>query len=480
MEKIFSLFKQIYSKVIDKKSLLISGIVTCVFVSFFALLCYFVSNIYFVRLIGCCVFLLMSTILLLATVGAFVFLLHRLRCEFIYNAMFCYTPFFQTIREIRLRSARKGNNPIRVGFYCDGGEFWATFSSLYELLKEDENFETVVLAAPEMLNRKIYKYDAPSFFEKKGISYIKCYENGNWYNIKSLKLDYVFYNRHYINRQPSKCSFNKVRKYARICYISYGMCPQKGAVERTVCGFERLRAFDYVFSESKSLTQIYNSYKEEYGRVATRVETVGSTKYEYAVENATSKSTSKYKQCILYTPRWCFHEGTCSFFELKDYFFQLVKNNKDVEYVFRPHPLMKQSVVENLGDDYWESFLSEFDKYENAYVDQTNDYMSSFSKASCIVSDLSSMMFEFAATNKPVIYMYKMDKLNQYGIEASKGFYFCYNVDELDKILSELREGKDILEEIRKISTEKVYFNGNKKPSSMIRDVLCSNHRYLR
>ena len=150
------------------------------------------------------------------------------------------------------------------------------------------------------------------------IPYVKAYDDGKWIKYKTLKLDYIFYNRHYLSRQSKNSSFMEARKYSKICYIPYAICPQIGSVQDTLCRFDELRAFDYLFSENSLMTNIYSKYKNKFNDVITKIETVGSPKFSYASKNAekNAKHSGTYIQSILYTPRWCFNEGTNSFFNI--------------------------------------------------------------------------------------------------------------------------------------------------------------------
>nr|MBP3598622.1 CDP-glycerol glycerophosphotransferase family protein [Eubacterium sp.] len=391
-----------------------------------------------------------------------------------YNEQKAYSIRNEEKRKRRIKKRRQGQTKIRVGFYCDGGQFWSTFSDLYDLLVEDPRFETVVIATPEMHQNKIYHYNAIEFLDSRKIPYIKAWENNRWLDINKLDLHYVFYNRHYLSRQPRKVSFKRVRKHSKICYIPYATCPQNGEVQDTLCRFDELRGFDYLFSENELMTQIYESYKQKFPNAGTTIATVGSPKFVYALANTTKGSTheKKYVQSVLYTPRWCFSEGTSSFLELKDFFFDMAKNNKNIEYIFRPHPLMKQTLDETFGEEFWQEFLGEFDKYENAEVDLKTDYMDSFSRASVLVSDISTMMFEFSVTEKPVIYLYKADKLNEFGREAAKGYYYCYSAEDVDETLKNIREGNDPCKELRRKISQELYCNGNASVVEKIRSIL--------
>ena len=371
-------------------------------------------------------------------------------------------------------SEKKPGKKIRVGFYVDAGQFFSTYADLYDSLKNDDRFETVMMTAPEMYKNEVYSNDAPEFLEKLGIPYVNLYENGSFKKLSSLNLDYCFYNRHYLARQPKQVSFLEARKDCRICYIAYALCPQTGQVESTLCNFTEMRGFDYLFAENRLMADIYEKYKMRIEGVNTKILPVGSPKFAYAMKHA-DKSAShdkKYVQSILYTPRWRFSENTSSFFLMKDYFFRLVEENKDIEYVFRPHPLMKQNVIETIGEEFWNEFADSFDKYENASMDTELDYMDSFSRASVLVSDVSTMMFEFATTGKPVIYMYRREILNAFGKEAAKGYYVCSSPDDVDRVLKDLRNGKDEKAELRQEIAHSLYNYGDADPSEQIKNIL--------
>ena len=478
IEKLKNYYKKITDKV-SKSTFMVSLALYAFWQILFSVVCLIMIDNQFIDVLAI-VTLVIGVIMGLAVIGVYSLVYVPRFAKYIVETVRgdMFAPKKEEKRLIAIKKNTSGNKKIRVAFYSDGGQFWSTFNEVYNMMCNDDRFETVVIAAPEMLKEEIYHYDALEFLDKNNIPYIKAYDNGKWFNPKKLKLDYVFFNRHYLLRQSKHSSFMKMRKYSKICYIPYAICPQVGAVENTLCRFNELRAFDYLFSENEMMTKIYTRYKKEYDNVITKIETVGSPKFAYAVTNANKEAChdKKYVQSVLYTPRWCFNEGTNSFHDLKDYFFKLVKENKDIEYIFRPHPLMKQAVEEVLGIDFWNEFIAEFDKYENAEIDFDIDYMKSFSRASVLVSDLSTMMFEFSTTEKPVVYMYKINRLNEFGKEASKGYYYCHNEKELDSVLKDLREGKDKMAAIRKEISQKLYHNNGISPAKNICEVIVNDY----
>ena len=391
-----------------------------------------------------------------------------------------YSEIAERRRNNRL-SKKKKSNRIRVGFYVDAGQFFSAFADLYDSLIHDDRFDVVMLAAPETYKNKVYSNDAPLFLDEHKIPYINLYENRKFKKFSSLNLDYCFYSRHYLLRQPKKVSFLEARKTCRICYIPYAFCPQTGHTEQTLCSFKELRAFDYLFAENIYMADIYEKYKKEFSHVYTKILPVGSLKFAYIFKHMDDRAVQekKYVQSILYNPRWTLNENTSSFFMMKDYFFNIAKEHKDIEYIFRPHPLMKQNIIKTIGADFWNDFVGHFSENDNTVIDLDADYMKSFSIASVLVSDISTMMFEFAVTGKPVIYMYRRNLLNAFGTEAAKGYYICTSPDAVDKVLADLRRGIDKKAELRKGIAEHLYRYGDTEPSDQIKAILLKQEQGL-
>lgn len=367
----------------------------------------------------------------------------------------------ETSRKKRLDARIAAKDKIDVVFYCDGGSIWNCMDAVYLRMKNDERFNVRILAAPEMFHNKIEHYEAIEFLDEKGYDYIKGYDEktGRWLDINKLDADYIFYNRHYRIRQPKSMIFLRARKNAKICYIPYATCTAKGAIERTVCGFHTMKAFDYLFSENEEMTKVYSKYKSEHKDAVTKIETLGSTKYDELINRyeRIEVPESKYTQRVLYTPRWRLSEGTCSMMDMFEYFFQLVEKHPDIEYIFRPHPLMEQNMGQDWGQENWDAYIARFDDYENARVDTESDYLKTFAESTVLVSDISSMMYEYILTGKPIVHIHKMDTFNDLGNKIARGFYYSKSADEVDAYLEMLREGKDPRKALREEIVLKEY-----------------------
>jgi CDP-glycerol glycerophosphotransferase (TagB/SpsB family) len=82
-------------------------------------------------------------------------------------------------------------------------------------------------------------------------------------------------------------------------------------------------------------------------------------------------------------------------------------------------------------------------------VDTRGGYEDTFLSTDILISDISSLLWEFLATGKPIIYTHRMDHFNRLGRKISESFYWVRNESELKERLDGLLEGDDPLQSTR-------------------------------
>ncbi|MFA6637189.1 MAG: CDP-glycerol glycerophosphotransferase family protein [Candidatus Omnitrophota bacterium] len=183
----------------------------------------------------------------------------------------------------------------------------------------------------------------------------------------------------------------------------------------------------------------------------------GHPKLDYAEKtlvltgSAWKRGMSKNVKRILWTPRWRTQEGTCHFFDYKDFFKNFCKNHLEVDFVFRPHPLCLRNFLklEEMSLEQFSAMEFEYECSPNRVIDKTGSYQDTFLTSDILVSDISSMMPEYFVTGKPIVYTHRVDQFNEFGVVLSKGFYWVRNEAELKSTLEMLLSGKDPLRVVR-------------------------------
>lgn len=370
----------------------------------------------------------------------------------------------------------KNRAPISILLYCDCPSLWPSFKSLYSSLLMDSRFKVDILAVPELLNGSFKNYDIIDFFDQEKIAYIKGYDTARqeYIPIDLSQYDYIFPNRPYDHLRPSQYKNEILSAKSRLCHITYGTCIFDGKILDIVCGFQHLHVYRLLFSETPIHTKIYSEKQQQYGYTQhTKILTVGSPKFDAVKNLPCLRKKDNYCQIVLYTPRWSLTDGTSSFLETYEYFFDLVAKHQNVKYIFRPHPLMESTFKNNIWKNReWDQFVHKFEEFENAEIDLQADYMNTFSQVDVLVSDMSSLLAEFLITGKPIIYMHKQYHFNEFGENISKGFYWCCNTEELDSVLSDLRNGIDPKQEQRKTIIKDFYYFNTTSSVEEIKQIL--------
>ena len=174
--------------------------------------------------------------------------------------------------------------------------------------------------------------------------------------------------------------------------------------------------------------------------------------------NAWKRGTQDEVQRILWTPRWTTSEGICHFFDYKDVLASFCSEHHEVDFVLRPHPLCFQNFVDSgeMSEPEIVRMENEYRESPNMVIDKAGDYQDTFLTSSILVSDLSSMILEYLATGRPIVYTHRIDLFNDLGNELAKGVYWVRNSTELCETLEMLLQGEDPLHEKRQELIESI------------------------
>jgi len=380
-------------------------------------------------------------------------------------------------RDARIAYDFQYGKPIRVGFLVDLPSCWTAFASVYEALSKDDRFEVVILAMPQVRDGKVTCYDSVGFFEAKGIPFIQMYDGHRFKRVQSLGLHYLFPMRPYDHLRPRGMKNADLAACVRLCHIVYGSSVFRGETLKIVYGFDHLRHYHIVFSETPDHHEIYRNFRKEFPECTTDIVLVGSPKFDAIRKRDFAPEEGDYRQVILYAPRWTMFGNSCSFFDLRDQFFDYARSHPDVMYIFRPHPLMEQNFVGRFcTQEEWDSFIAEFDTLDNAEIDLEPDYLASFKRATVLVADLTSLMPEFLLTGKPLIYAQKQYQFNVFGAHISQGFYRCHNWDEIESVLLHLLDGHDAKKNERQRVIDDYFYFAKSESGELIREYLAYNY----
>jgi len=123
------------------------------------------------------------------------------------------------------------------------------------------------------------------------------------------------------------------------------------------------------------------------------------------------KPVKKTRKTIIIAPHHTIDDNKQSvggFLQYCDCLLKLPKKYKNIDFVFRPHPLL----FEILRNKYWgkektDNYLKELLSNDNVIYSTEGDYMDLFAKSDALIHDCGSFCAEYLYTGKPCAYLYK-------------------------------------------------------------------------
>lgn len=339
---------------------------------------------------------------------------------------------------------------IRVGFVVQSAEIWDKESPIYEAMNSCSNFCADIIIVPpyDHVKGMVTNTYENNFFLTKYPNAICAYKNGKWISLSEYDYDYVFLQRPYDNYMPPGFKSGDIAKHSKVCYIPYGFSGSDvfngGNTNKYF-----FRNVYFSFLESDHMVRLLKSKFR--GPIEKKLHKILNLGYP-ALTPYFSLPKREGISRILWTPRWSFDPiiGGSNYLKYKDSFLQLAEVNCDKEFVFRPHPLLyeelqaKDLMTEKQIDDYKNNCCN-----RGIHFDKGRPVLETFADTDILITDYSSIIIQFFITGRPIVYCNSGMELNELYAKLSKGFYVANNEEELEKIIKQLIEGKDVLFETR-------------------------------
>jgi len=353
--------------------------------------------------------------------------------------------------------------PILVIFICHIPSLWSMFESIHEALVADPNFHVTVLALPyrhSTLQAGQYEdLKVEEYLASRGVTAIRGYDpaTSRWLPLESMAPDYVFLQTPY-EVFPPEYSVRRLYLHAHVCYMPYGTSLFSGTVSEVAHPEAFLRRASIIFFEN---VYAEREFKQHFGNRSwfadKTIVVCGYPKLDFLLTARQAAGTvwrrglDPRNKRVLWTPRWNTSERSCHFFDYRSLLSRWCGSHQAVDFVFRPHPLCFQNFLKTgeLTANELAQIEQEYASSINMAIDRSADYQDTFLTSDILVSDISSMLIEYFATGKPIIYTHRVDIFNDLGHELAEGFYWARNGDELIRTLDMLVAGEDPLKNRR-------------------------------
>ncbi len=344
------------------------------------------------------------------------------------------------------------SNEIRIGFLVFEPETWDKLNSVYFALKNRSDVEVQLIVVPnfDVSFDVTTKYgDEFVFFKNVDNSAIKAYsEDEGWLNLKKFKFDYLFYQDPYNNHMPKELNSNSTVKYTKICYVPYGFSISNNFNQ----GNSNIDFFRNVSFSFCDVTEIKNILDRKFHKnVSCNIQHFFDYGYpslaDYAKISAKNRVTT-----IGWMPRWSYDPiiGGSHFLEYKDKFLDFITKNRNLHFVFRPHPMMFTNLINNnlISKKSADSFIARLKDLGVTYS-KGKSLLDDIADIDLLITDFSSVIPAFFITGKPLIYCNSPIPFNDSFSQYMDSIYVANSWEEVSRLANDIKEGSDSLLTIR-------------------------------
>jgi len=363
--------------------------------------------------------------------------------------------------DLRLALKKAEGTPIHVVFLCHRPAIWESLHSVYDAMKQDPDYKVTLIAIPNkkqlpdlgLIHEQYESEGAEEFWKEEGCLNGYNYETGQWLDLQALKPDYVFFQTPYNICRPPQYHSHVISKYARICYISYYGVFYTDEITDECTPLDYMHDLSYYFTQNPmDHAYVENRLKQANAPVGCAVFT-GYPRYdriaEYRSQTCDLWSTADSFKMV-WTPRWTTNEGNCHFFDYKDKIVDYCKDDPQLELAFRPHPQAFKEwnatgeLPEAEANIYKQNYVN-----SNMHLDASDNYYPMLYTSDVLITDRSTILLDYFCTGKPIIYCMSNNVHDGLFPELLEAMYCVQTWEEVEAVLTQLRQGIDPLKQIR-------------------------------
>lgn len=392
------------------------------------------------------------------------------------------------LEQMLARSETEHNPKIKAVFLAQETFTWPSFESVYEAFAADPACEAQLVYVPFEHVNSDKKRDYFTEYKDMGLPIIHC-DN---YDLSAESPDLVFFVKPY-DGIPKKFYIENVDRIAqRSVYIPYGAnWVDYQNVPLLIRYHFQLPLQDKawkIFDTPDYLREYYIHYGNRNGE---NVELIGHPRFDSIRKFAKMRDSipliwkKKIEKRKVFM--WNTHfsnrndgqkDSDWATFELfGQNMLSYFKLDKEVILLWRPHPLFFNSLLNNkiMTSQELEELIITIDNSENIILDTLSDYRYAFSATDALISDASSLLLEFLAIGKPVLYTYQGSRFSIVNKNLLPAYYKATKWIEIEKFIQNVKEEKDPKKRKRMEVLEKFDINYGKTIGEIVREFCITN-----
>lgn len=334
------------------------------------------------------------------------------------------------IQEAIKLAEKRLNEKLNIVFMPYNAYMWNSLESIWkEALLDDEcNCYVVPIPYYKLIDRPDGKVEGIFTYEGDLLPDYVDVINYNEFDLSKIKPDIIYIHNQYddcnnATRVHSDYFSQNLKKYTN--HLVYSTYATLGAVQtwfyKPFYSLIASRKFDKVIVQS----DVFKFIAKLYGVDENTIIPFGTPKFDALFNSLNNDSLNNDELVIKFKDKTVFLwatnlmkiiRGRDSALDEIESLFDIIKKNKDLALIYRPHPLELSYVKSKAPEcfDRYMSLLKDFEKFENLELDMSPSYYESFKISDALIADTSSLILEYIATDKPILIYDKYIKRKDY------------------------------------------------------------------
>lgn len=370
---------------------------------------------------------------------------------------------------------------LNVIFLANEPQKWS-YDSVYREFENSPYFEPKIIVIPRyrvhtgLDSTRMTLEEQYNFFKERHYNVEYGYKNNEYIDLKTFNPDIIFYLQ--LAEVPGIDDPIIVSEYALTAYCPYAYGISDYKREYLQC-FHKL-LFVY-FNEHQINIDRFEGYKT--GNSLNCVVT-GHPKLDvYLKQNNIDvskywKNPDQFK--IIYAPHHSFQKDSkfnfSTFPQNYKYILELAKKHPETTWLFKPHPMLKFSIIDEglMSEDETNKYYQEWKEIGNYY--DNGDYFDIFKSSDLMITDCASFLAEYLPSGHPLIRLRnpKSTRLNKLGEFITSEYYNAYSNEDLEQLFTEIVTKKNDYKKEDRLRLINQIFNQNQTSASKIKEYILS------
>jgi cytochrome c-type biogenesis protein CcmH/NrfG len=374
----------------------------------------------------------------------------------------------------------------RALFVVQTGSSWQSLASVFKLFSADPNWQVTVVAVPFCHCHFTTSAERDAIFpflEKEGIPYTR-WDN---YQLSMGCADIAFFYIPYEETLPNGWRLDDfLRAVPRIVYVPYALVIV-GGPENTQAQFNlplQQRAW-LVIAHSERNRSIFARHCLT---GSAHVQVTGHPKIDALRHLADIADTEMARfvsgrKMVCWNPHFDyrandtkFGSGLSTFLRWKEFMMAEFSRRPELVFVIRPHPLFFSSLSTRgiWREDEAKEFEARIARIGNVIIDRRPSYLPVFAASTAMVSDASSLLLEYAATGKPLLYLRNPHgpELDDHADFVRDHLYTATEEADIQGFLDLITHGEDPRATNRRAAISNFIFQPDDGAASAVKDAI--------